>query len=260
MIQLYLNECGILSLHEAGIPLLRIYENYSTCKDYCSDELWKDSAFYRQPAFFHLLNHSNVEPQWRGLLREFYYGSEPLNDWRGARRRSNTTESYLVPGTEISFTDVTVAEAAENSIVPNEQILLLSIEGSKLGSKEGAVEFKRSDGVSCTLYNVINSAAAVLSRLRGIYSESAERPPKPFETILGKDLTRFRRINRRAPKGAVFYEEMETGRLYYLDTFHRGLGAHLEVFSAVGVHLGEAAIDTAIIAGGTSDATKDIVL
>ena len=59
---------------------------------------------------------------------------------------------------------------------------------------------------------------------------------------LEKD-TRFRKSTHPPVKGAVVYEEVKTGNLWYKDTLHTGSREHFEVFSSLGVHIGEASMD-----------------
>lgn len=55
--------------------------------------------------------------------------------------------------------------------------------------------------------------------------------------------SRFKKSSHYPMKGAVVYEEIETGNLWYKDTYHTGKSAHFEVFNSVGIHLGEASLD-----------------
>ena len=68
---------------------------------------------------------------------------------------------------------------------------------------------------------------------------------KDNQTVL-RDGLRFCRTKRISKIGTRVYEETATGRLWYVDNFHSGMGAHLEVFGADGNHIGEATPDGAI--------------
>ena len=69
------------------------------------------------------------------------------------------------------------------------------------------------------------------------------------QTVL-RDQVRFRRTKRISKINTCVFEEKTTGRLWFIDNFHSGMGAHLEVFGADGNHIGEASPD------GTIDLTK----
>src|SRR5258708_11740229 len=80
---------------------------------------------------------------------------------------------------------------------------------------------------------------------RGYYDPVSGSAPRDFQTILMKAPDRFRvtgKLERRFRRKV--FEEIATHRLYYVDEFHLGISAHLEVFSATGEHLGTADIAT----------------
>lgn len=68
--------------------------------------------------------------------------------------------------------------------------------------------------------------------------------------------SRFRKSTHDPIKGAVVYEEIATGNLWYKDTLHTGARAHYEVFSSLGVHIGEASMDGSMISN-SADPSKN---
>lgn len=84
----------------------------------------------------------------------------------------------------------------------------------------------------------------------------SNRVPLDHETILhSKDFNKTK-IDRI--KGATVYKNGD--KYYHRDTFHKGNGAHLEVYNSRGNHLGEANPITGIITPNTLDKTKKLRL
>lgn len=76
------------------------------------------------------------------------------------------------------------------------------------------------------------------------YSAESDRPPRDRETILGRERQRFVRVLRIERNGRrAVYREIETGYLFYVDNFHYGPAAHLEVFDSSESHLGTADLE-----------------
>lgn len=75
--------------------------------------------------------------------------------------------------------------------------------------------------------------------------------PRDFQTVLQKAPHRSGRVERRFSRR--IFEEIATGRLYYVDEGHPGHSAHLELFSPNREHLG-----TADIVNGTLNAADRI--
>lgn len=81
------------------------------------------------------------------------------------------------------------------------------------------------------------------------------RCPRDEETILSsKEYSR----TKMTMKGARVYKK---GNYYYhRDTFHKGYGAHLEVYNKRGKHIGEADIYTGELIPNTEDKEKHLDL
>ncbi|MGK7931861.1 MAG: hypothetical protein AB4041_10570 [Microcystaceae cyanobacterium] len=75
-----------------------------------------------------------------------------------------------------------------------------------------------------------------------LYDSNSNYPPRDDQTILVKP-TRFTKTRQTPYQGRSIYLEIDTQRYWYVDNFHYGLAAHLEVFDAQGNHLGEADIE-----------------
>jgi hypothetical protein len=82
------------------------------------------------------------------------------------------------------------------------------------------------------------------------YSLDATNPPSDEQTLL-RDTIKFRKTSFRHD-GRFIYCELTTSRYWYVDNFHEGKAAHLEVFDKRGFHIGEADLQ-----GNIDTAKKD---
>jgi hypothetical protein len=82
------------------------------------------------------------------------------------------------------------------------------------------------------------------------YSPDAIIPPKDEQTIL-RDTARFQKTSRQYDARSIYYE-LNTNRYWYVDNFHFGKGAHIEVFDGRGLHIGESDLQ-----GNIDTAKKD---
>jgi hypothetical protein len=71
---------------------------------------------------------------------------------------------------------------------------------------------------------------------------TATEPPIDEQTCLA-DLTRFEPTSRPKKHGRTLYEHRTSRDIYYVDNQHAGRSAHLEVFSRMRKHKGEASLD-----------------
>lgn len=83
-----------------------------------------------------------------------------------------------------------------------------------------------------------------------------DRIPQDNETVLSD--SSYKKLRHPIIKGAYVYEK--NGRYYHRDTFHKGKGAHLEVYNSRGEHLGKADPCTGQLIPGTADAARKIFL
>jgi hypothetical protein len=70
------------------------------------------------------------------------------------------------------------------------------------------------------------------------YSQDSHFPPTDDQTIL-VDANRFTRTNYRE-QGRIVYRDINTGFYWYIDNFHFGSSAEIEVFDSRGIHYGTA--------------------
>jgi len=88
------------------------------------------------------------------------------------------------------------------------------------------------------------------------YDPNCNRTPRDEETVLC-DRARFVKTKLKN-QGRAIYLEQRTGFYFCVDNLHE-FGAHLEVFSALGTHLGEANLE-GIIDFSKEGSNKDLVL
>lgn len=87
---------------------------------------------------------------------------------------------------------------------------------------------------------------------------TATRTPLDEETCLA-DTSLFEPTNRLKQHGRTLYEHRTSRDIYYVDNFHKGASAHLEVFSRMGKHKGEATLDGKL-KENTADKDKDYTI
>lgn len=100
-----------------------------------------------------------------------------------------------------------------------------------------------------------------LNNFRGAkpYDSATDTDPPIDEQTCLVDTTRFEPTSRPKQQGRTLYEHRTTRDTYYVDNLHWGGGAHLEVFSRMGKHRGEASLDGKL-KENTRDKTKDYTL
>lgn len=83
------------------------------------------------------------------------------------------------------------------------------------------------------------------------------RVPRDRETFLN-DESVYKPTTYQGPKGGGKIYKDQKGKMYYRDTFHKGKGAHIEVFDKYGNHIGEADPLTGVIKAGSADPGKKL--
>ncbi|EKD24511.1 MAG: hypothetical protein ACD_80C00223G0001 [uncultured bacterium (gcode 4)] len=86
------------------------------------------------------------------------------------------------------------------------------------------------------------------------YEATSLYSPRDFHTALS-DVTRYIKTSMPPVHGRSVYREISSGRLYYVDSNHKGKSAHLEVFDHNCNHLGKATLDGQLIQGTAEDRT-----
>jgi len=142
-------------------------------------------------------------------------------------------------------TDTSMAELAERKLLKTDLLgLLLNLDNSKFSNfKETEVTKNKIDKsvLDCidTKENFTNWICDKISPDCFGYDTSSNLPPSDLQTIL-KDGQRFRKTSLPKQGGRTVFEESNTRYNWYVDSFHTGDSAHIEVFDRQGNHIGEA--------------------
>jgi hypothetical protein len=146
------------------------------------------------------------------------------------------------------MSDESLCEAAELAIRDGQgHVAVLSAADSIFAERGQLNVVKLQSAETATLGNAssMNEIGQWIASDRGYYDPRSNTAPHDFQTLLVKAPNRFRRTNRRERRfGRLIFEESFSSRLYYVDDGHAGPSAHLEVFSALGEHLGTADINS----------------
>ena len=208
--------------------------------------LFKDSRFFYRPDVIQRFNSLAFPKDQHALMRELIFGNRYYRCWTQTRF-STETENYACADPILDIVDQSLSEAAERKLLqPAEAVSVLSAPDSAFRDKRSMNILKQSSGQAVELRNA-TSIAMVMEWIvaeRGYYDRNSQSAPRDFQTVLVKDTGRFRttsRVERRSSRR--IFEEIATGRLYYVDEAHPGHSTHLEVFSASREHLGIADID-----------------
>jgi hypothetical protein len=171
--------------------------------------------------------------------------------WRRERVHRADVE-YFCQEIAINVTDTSIAEAAERSIQRTNDTALLNFQNSPFSLSKLHI-LNKDEGIQTILDAVEDAVNLVLllERLyptkRYQYDEKSIDEPKDWQTCL-RNTERFKRIGKfSGSKGRIVYKERETGRLFYVDSFHNGKASHVEVFDALKCHLGTADIHNGIL-------------
>ena len=207
--------------------------------------LLKDSRFFVRPEVIQRFNSISFPKDERALIRSLVFGNRYYRCWTEGRL-SVTTENYICLNPALNLLDESLSEAAERKIVfTTEDVGVLSADDSSFHTEKLIIS-KSSSGESVELSNAtsVDHVMKWIVSQRGYYNLDSRSAPRDFQTVLMKDSSRFRatgKVERRFCRQV--FEEMATGRFYYVDDAHPGNSAHLEVFSAQGDHLGTADIN-----------------
>ncbi len=209
--------------------------------------LLKDSAYFSQGQFKQRFNAISLPKDQRALISEVVFGNRYYSCWRPTRV-SLDTEQYSCALPPLQTQDTSICEAAERRLTAQgEKVFLLSAPNSAFAQQNTVNVLKTSSQQAAPLPNAAALEVIVrwLASERGNYDRSSASTPRDFQTVLQKNQARFRPTNmiERRFSRRVF-EEIATGRLFYVDDAHPGASAHLEVFSSNREHLGTADIDT----------------
>lgn len=147
-------------------------------------------------------------------------------------------------------TDTSMAELAERSLRDQNIVAtLINFPNSKF-TDQLQLCVTKNDKDTCDL-NCIDSRERMQIWLNTIlnlhniqYDLNSDDPPRDQQTIL-RDIVRFEKTTL-FQGGRRVYKEAKTQHYWYVDNFHFGQAAHLEIFDSRGLHLGEANLEGAI--------------
>lgn len=144
---------------------------------------------------------------------------------------ANVTQSSLAEASErkLQNTDLTI-------------ILLNFIQSAFSGHSQVNIKKNQSDSVQLPCFEKNDSLLTFIQSLPTYYNLESKDPPRDIQTIL-RNTERFEVVEGKFYDGRKIYKEKRTNYYWYVDNFHYGESAHLEVFDRHGYHLGEATLN-----------------
>jgi hypothetical protein len=190
------------------------------------------------------------------FIRLLFNKTNPI-DWR-LERKHFTYNSYIY--NSIQYSDTTIGEISERIFQKNnENYLLLNFSDSIFrDAKILNIEKNNINKINVECSDNENDLEQwieekyKLSRI--IYNEDSTVPPTDLQTIL-RDNKRFIKTNLRSKDDRSVFKEIDTNYFWYVDNFHFGRSAHIEVFNIKHNHVGEANL-AGIIDRNKKDKTK----
>jgi len=211
--------------------------------------LLKDSSFFFSGDFAKAFNRLGLPKDARALIRELVFGQRYYKCWR-PQRLSDEADVYTCVEPKLVTHDTSICEAAERKI--RDHNLSASIVSSADSPFRDVYRFlirKNSTEQQAELRGLtsVEMVENWIAEQRGYYDSASSTPPKDFQTVLVKSRDRFRITGKIERGGRKVFEEIETGRFFYVCSGHPGESAHLEVFSKNHEHLGKADINSAVV-------------
>jgi hypothetical protein len=248
--KLFINECSLHSqfftiqeFTEAVRVFYSIFvflDKHKVKKTVFKSALFINYRALREELFISSLNQSVRDKSLARALRNLMFNKHNAVDW--TRDRQHSLEDSFEYKNQ-SVTDTSMAELAERKLIDLQMIgVLINFPKSKferLGMARVIKNKTREIDLECienrqTLEKWLNKHS-----LLDIYDYSSKEPPLDSQTVLN-DSQRFEVAPMQSQQGRRVYREKETGYYWYVDNFHFGKAAHLEVFSKNHQHLGEA--------------------
>lgn len=244
-----------------------ILKNSSVYKDsqtFLNYQAIKDQSFQQS------LNNLTDKSEKLAFKNILFNKLNPI-EWRN-QRISNESDNFDCLMTDNSYKDVkdtTLAEVSERKLQNQTQIyLLINFSQSCFNYPHDKIEkccqivvIKNNDEINVIKLDAIDHKNGLENWIKtklSVYDVNSNDPPRDEQTILS-DTTRFMKTHQQYD-GKSVYREIETGRYWYIDNFHCGLAAHLEVFDAQRNHLGEADIREGNIDFSKQDPKKHLSL
>lgn len=190
-----------------------------------------------QASFQRILNQ-----ELKIAFRAFIFNKLSPKEWLNERLHSPDDIFQCPQHSEEWLEDSSVAELAERKLQDSLLVgLLVNFSGSTF-ARFPILEVVKNEQVRVNLDGVSEQAEFVrwLEKNPSLlnYSLASKDPPRDEQTIL-VSATRFV-LKTQIVQGRKIYRELNTGYYWYVDNFHSGASAHLEVFDNTGRHLGEA--------------------
>ena len=229
----------------AGLQLfLLVAQEFAACKE----AVFRDGSYFLRGEFKRRFNSLAFPKDQRALVQSLIFSDRYCPCWR-PQRVSNAEVEYSCVDPALALSDESICEAAERARLTEPlSVVAISTADSVFGrGRRITVGSMAWDGAVVELRNAAGLIAAkeFIAQQRGHYDTTSDSAPRDFQTVLEKDPSRFRRtgqLERRSSRRV--FQEIQTGRFYYVDDAHPGHSAHLEVFSDDRVHIGIADIDT----------------
>lgn len=180
-------------------------------------------------------------------IRNILFNKLNTKDWQPQQKHCSD-DLFTLEDKEEIVTDTSMAELAERKILEAQLIgMLVNFPRSRFANCSSALVIKNEEDhidLDCvedkaSLNNWLEKALQ-LSSLE--YDDSSKFPPTDKQTIL-RDTSKFNITSLAFQGGRRVYKELETNYYWYVDSFHYGKSAHLEVFNSRGRHLGEADLE-----------------
>ena len=215
-----------------------------------TDELFSVANYYQYCTNVYIQKGTNIITIFEPLMPEVDKIKRLITQEEGVNRNSITTaEQYFITRNmspmslknEAKKNFETKKRVLENQLLKKSQTQLV---GTSFPSGPNKNNKKNDD----------DESEKDLKKTPDFITEN--RVPIDKETILHD--SSFQKTNIPKVKGATVYSKGDF--LYHRDTFHRGKGAHLEVYTQQGKHLGEADIFTGKLIPDTLDKTKRLII
>lgn len=255
--EIFVNECSlhgqfhdIIEFEKAIRDFFTILTRLKATID--AKSLWWDSQIYlcravnEQP--FSASLKTLPDKSLRQALIDTLNNKLNVQDWR-AKQVHSSDNIYLYQDEIV--TDTSIAELAERLLCdPNLVGLLINFLQSKFAGNVSIDVLKHDSetiSVDCveTRIQLETWLEAKLKLSQSQYDYTSKIPPTDSQTVLVKT-NRFIVSTLPPEHGRKVYKEIFTGYYWYVDNYHIGYGAEIEVFNAQGDHLGVANLDGVI--------------
>jgi hypothetical protein len=227
----------------------RMIKNSSVYKD---SQTFLNYQAIKEQNFQQSLNNLRDKSQKIAFKNILFNKLNPI-EWRKIRvsNESDNFDCVMIDKSYKDVKDTTLAEVTERQLQNQTQIyLVINFIQSSFNCPHIDIldcckitVIKNNDEINVIELDSVDNKIGLENWIQvklSLYENNSTYPPRDEQTILVNQ-TRFRKTQQRYD-GRSIYLEVETQRYWYVDNFHYGLAAHLEVFDIQGNHLGEADI------------------